>query len=257
LVVLEAERAAAARLAGEAFESWHSVIALNDARKYHVLLVEEDVFRFRTRQISSKTLLRSKSWHSVRDSLGDFRSVLITFEARALDFSQPDPLRTSGFHLSNAEPSCGHEAGEAALAAVSLWADLGAIASPCSAEEALTAIVDKLFSRGGGIQAFIAKWGSAPQYGTVETEYERACGIRSKYVVTRRWCTRFLRAVSHTIWLGPELVATLGDMGRLRAVADLVPIDGGFRLGLRPGASLDDLERTLALLLASKADCEK
>jgi len=67
-------------------------------------------------------------------------------------------------------------------------------------------------------------------------------------------CSRWLRAATERIWLGPQLLARLPDRDALERICELTPIGDGMRVVLRPTATLDDLEHTLAPILPGPSD---
>jgi hypothetical protein len=92
---------------------------------------------------------------------------------------------------------------------------------------------------------------------TVEvTPYEQACGIDGGVTATRAWGSRFLRAVTDRLWLGPDLLARVGGSAALEPVADIRPVGDAVALALRRPATLADLERVLAPVLPRRSDWE-
>jgi hypothetical protein len=113
-----------------------------------------------------------------------------------------------------------------------------------------------VMARGGGFQAFIARWNWSTFYqgGAQLTLYEHACGVHGQCTTGRAWCSRWLRAATERIWLGPELLARLPDRDALESICELTSIGDGMRVVLRPTATLDDLEHTLAAILPGASD---
>jgi hypothetical protein len=97
----------------------------------------------------------------------------------------------------------------------------------------------------------------SPGYGAHlldHSPYEDACGIRGKFTLQRRWCTRFLRGIgTDGIWLGPELLARV-DRRAVDALCETEPFGEALRLVAREGVTLGALEEALAPVLASEQD---
>ncbi len=124
--------------------------------------------------------------------------------------------------------------------------------------ETLAAIVDDVMARGSGLQAFIARWNWSTLYqgGAQSTPYEYTCGVHGQCTTGRAWCSRWLRAATERIWLGPELLARLPERDVLQSICELTSIRDGMRAVLRPTATLDDLELSLAAILPGLSDWE-
>ncbi|HEY1013268.1 MAG TPA: hypothetical protein VGE07_11225 [Herpetosiphonaceae bacterium] len=113
-------------------------------------------------------------------------------------------------------------------------------------------IVDELMRGLDGMQAYVCDW--SEEYAGVGTAYERLCGVNGTVTESRSWGARWLRGVSERIWLGPELRALLADPGALAEVAEIAVVGDTWRVALKPGASLDELERLLAPILPGADD---
>jgi hypothetical protein len=124
-----------------------------------------------------------------------------------------------------------------------------------SAEAELVRLIEGLHSGTNGLQAFVARWAWAPRRSVDSSPYELACGVHGQTTTTRAWCTRFLRAVTPRLWLGPEILSHV-DKDALGRVADLTASGSGLRLTLRASSSLAQLEEALAPVLPGKADWE-
>ncbi|MEI7836039.1 MAG: hypothetical protein WCK05_06465 [Planctomycetota bacterium] len=121
-----------------------------------------------------------------------------------------------------------------------------------SARETLEAVVDEIAGATRILQGFAGCWEHAPG---PTTQYEAACGMTNMDIVQKRsWSSRFLRAVTPTMWLGPTVLAHLPSRDALNAISDTHLTGSTLRLALRPDVPPRELEKALAPLLATQAE---
>jgi hypothetical protein len=206
-------------------------------------------------RLAAGSIGAGKRWEALRAELPRCMSLAGTLER---DVLVPDPLAIfgSGF-LWSARPEPGIPP-RAACGHVALWLDLEDLddGRQASAAAVLEGVVDDLVRDARGLQAFVARWAWAPMMTAGATPYEQACGIDGQVTTTRTWGSRFLRAVTERLWLGPALLARIGGPAALAPVADVRPVGDAVALALRPPATLADLERVLAPLLPGRSDWE-
>src|SRR5262249_5102548 len=119
------------------------------------------------------------------------------------------------------------DAADPELATLALWIDVGSRDDSVGREaRALAlALIDEFMVRADGVQAAVGRADWAPGMTLDMTAYETACGVRGQCTLARSWGTRFLRYVTDdALWLGPDLVARIGDVEALRALAEIVPV---------------------------------
>jgi hypothetical protein len=123
-----------------------------------------------------------------------------------------------------------------------------------AADSLVRKLLDEALDRGLLLQGLVGRWGMAPSSGSLA--YEIVCGLNGVPTSLQRWSSRWLRAVTPDgVWLGPSLVAALGDdVNHVESVADVEALGSGLRIVLKPGASLRDLESALERVLPSAAD---
>jgi len=121
------------------------------------------------------------------------------------------------------------------------------------AQRSLESIMDSLASANAVAQAFVGKWKYPP--GSGGTLYEAAHGpsADTEPRTGRRWVSRFLRAVTETMWLGPSLLARI-DQTRLAHVAATERIGTGLKIALSPAHTMAELERALEAILPTQED---
>jgi len=132
-----------------------------------------------------------------------------------------------------------------------LWVDLSSRSQALGDELSplLVSLLDRL-CEAGAAQAMMGRWRWSPAGGTELTPYERACGINGQCATTRGWSRRFLRGLTPTLWLGPELLERVAPSPH----AERTPCGRGARLELAEGSTLADLEQALAPILPSEED---
>jgi hypothetical protein len=125
-----------------------------------------------------------------------------------------------------------------------------------SLRAALVALVDEAMTGLDGVQATLARW-REPVHGVDRTSYEGAARIGGYATLRARWATRWLRAAGNdAIWLGPALLARLGEQGRAAAEGVACPRAVGPALCLELPAPdrVAALEAALSALLPSFED---
>jgi hypothetical protein len=140
---------------------------------------------------------------------------------------------------------------DAGVSGLGFWADLEHRNADAieHLRERLTSHVDRLAKSEDFLQASMDCWNWTPSSGLERLPYELACDRR--WIgdhLEADWLRRWLRAATHTAWLGDELWGRL-DGGRVRETADVEALGDVRRLVLRDDADLDDLEDALADIL--------
>jgi hypothetical protein len=120
--------------------------------------------------------------------------------------------------------------------------------------EWLVGMTSSLMTSAAGLQAVVGRWEWQESMDLSMTPYELACGIAGQCTTARSWCERFLRGVTGQLWLGPDLLARLGEADRLTSIATIGACGNGVRVVLNDDATLDELETALEPLLASQTD---
>lgn len=263
LMSLDAAPEIVAEAAGDAFERWHRVIAGEHCGKYQVVWTD------RSRRLQQKTMelrqfLSGSDWPKWQSSLtqGTFSVTLFkevhpgsgTDELIALHY------RNSGFLIDNPGPiKLERPPVQAVLPQLLLWIDVEDLPPEkiLYITDDLREITSEVMAHAGGnTQAFMACWHHPPSRpGEGVTLYELACGIHDG-ASRRLWCTRYLRGVSHCMWLGPELLQHLGGLEQVRLVAEVVPVGQGVRIEFPVEMELSDIERLLTPLLAGRKEWE-
>ncbi len=82
----------------------------------------------------------------------------------------------------------------------------------------LTGHIDEIFAKGLGIQAVLGRWDS-PSCSPALTTYERAAGVNGQFSRNPMWNRKYLRALGDSVWMGPELLSSLGEPPSLGTVA--------------------------------------
>lgn len=251
---LSADRAACARIAAAAFERWSRVIAPGGKGSYDVHVATDPLQHGRRHKLKVKDIPAGAAWQTDPALLATCEHLYAALPTGLLpDSGAPIPL-TSGFMLEASSMSYRYGSERVAVQ-LAFWLCLGwpKAPDPELAQRELAAILDGLLADGAGYQGFIARWDWEPRILTT-TLYEQVSGIRNPGTASHLWCSRFLRAVSERLWLGPDLLARLGDTGALAALGSLTPVGKGLRFELAAGASLDALEKALSPLLATPED---
>ncbi|MBX9719760.1 MAG: hypothetical protein K2X81_00055 [Candidatus Obscuribacterales bacterium] len=100
-----------------------------------------------------------------------------------------------------------------------IWTLMPAAEKISQFEQLITKTIRKQMQR-NSLQGFMAAWDWRPEINRwFYTLYEQSCfgastGGRHS-VESLEWCKRFLRAMEKHVWLGPELIARLGDKASL------------------------------------------
>jgi hypothetical protein len=114
-------------------------------------------------------------------------------------------------------------------------------------------LVDSLVEQTPVLQAFIANWDwpQAPESFSANTPYEAILGLNGGSINNlQTYNTRFLRAISDKLWLGPELAAKLGDNRKqLDTIAEVGQVGTGLRIILKEGAKLEQLVQVITPIL--------
>jgi hypothetical protein len=257
LVTLGAARATAAEAAADAIARWSATLSPDRRGRYQVNVLGRGGEAPRRERLAAGAIGAGKRWDAVRAELSTCLAFSATLE-RTVFFPDPLAIFGSGF-LWGAEPLAGAGSRGAACPHVALWLDLEDLddGQRAAAAAVLEGLVDDLVTRASGVQAFVARWAWAPIISADATPYELACGIHGQVTTTRRWCSRFLRAVTDRLWLGPALLERIGGPAVLAPVADVRPVGELVALVLRPPATLADLARVLAPLLPGQSDWEE
>jgi hypothetical protein len=153
----------------------------------------------------------------------------------------------------------GRTAGEPTTLVVLLWLERTRLGDDevQRARQTADQLCRQVMGSAGAAQALVGSWGegTTPE----SSSYESVCGIGHGVPMRIDWQRRFVRGVTADgpIWLGPELIAALGDQSKLAAVAALEQVGDALRVVPHPGVELDLLEQALAPILPSAADSEE
>jgi hypothetical protein len=121
-------------------------------------------------------------------------------------------------------------------------------------ETAVISLMQSLASERMIGQAYVAEWDNEDE--PKNTLYESAADIFVHQRAARGRGTRYLRAVSNRMWLGPEFAAMLPDRAALECVAIVSSLGDSLVIERRPEATSRDLELCFEPMLASKADSQ-
>ncbi|MBI1355678.1 MAG: hypothetical protein GC160_15170 [Acidobacteria bacterium] len=244
LAVLDGDQASAAPAAGRAIRAWLDALGAGEGRwRLHWDFLRPDAPR--DTLIAASKPPADKALTKALERLADHETLLASRfpdkEERQSGAGFVFDVGASQFSVATAAPHIG------------LWADLqGRDAHEQERlRQRLTETFDALAAENPLLQAFVARWDCADGVSADHTLYELACGIVGQCVKGRPWCERWLRAATETMWLGPSLLDRVSGLERVAAVE---PRGQAVRLTLRPDASLDALEQTLAPLLPSLDD---
>jgi hypothetical protein len=248
-----------ARLAGDLVERWGAV--LPERGRYSLSTFRSDPsLRPQTGSAAAAGFYKSARWKKLKQELAT--EAVVTAERPDGRVGELGAARRSdGFAFGRAiiaRPATGD--GDVELPTLSLWMDVHDRPEPeiQAARDLLFALVEQMMSAAAGVQALVGRWAWSPTpHGS--TPYELACGVHGQCTSMRSWQTRYLRGVTDDwIWLGPDLAGHVRDRAALERAAVVEPLaggpSGGIRVRLRPGATLDDLERALADLLPGPAE---
>ena len=192
---------------------------------------------------------RGASWEKVCGFFAEDNHVSAWREAGDLPTSRTQDGFAFGIGILRNE-----RAGNPELPVLAFSVDLAGRAEDDAARvlEVVKAAIDEVVLRARAPQALVARWVSP--WGCDATPYEYACGIHGQCTLARSWALRFLRGVSaDAMWVGPALLARI-DRAALARVATLTPVADTLRVELSTAATLDDLERALAPILAGETD---
>ncbi len=252
LASLGINQMAAAEIASQAIEKWHEAIAPLGHGQYRVVIFSGLGGKPQTKKIGVGKFLTSRQWIKCRESLFTASIVTGTLPSGAVDADGPPIDTGSGFTFGPGLFSSALGV-ERFSPHIGFWADLQ-VSGAGALEGRLRDIIDGVMVRASGHQAFIARWNWATQAAVDSTPYETACGLGGQCTTLHDWCTRFLRAVSNELWLGPSLLERLGDRHGIETVAELRQIGNGLHLSLKQDADLNQLESALESLLPSTED---
>jgi hypothetical protein len=254
LAALDGDRTACAEIAAAAMEAWADVVAPDGAGSYEIASQLATTVPMKIGKLKAAGFARSKRWREHRGALASCVGFAATLRTR----SHEDPLGVgfSGFAFSTSTNSYILE--HDPVPYLSLWLDTAGL--PVERVEAaarlLGDIADEAMKKTEGLQALRGRWNSASfGFAVAITDYEQACGVGGSCTLSRDWGARFLRGVTDdTLWLGAELIARLGDLTALRAVAEVTSLGAVTRARLRDPSKMDDLERALLPLLPCAED---
>jgi hypothetical protein len=248
-VSLGAPPEVSAAVAAAAVERWGAKLAERGEGRYETAITGADAsVRIKTGSRKSAGIFKNKWWRDLKATLGTCRVFTVSLRRGENDGEAPVPI-AGGFSLASTYFGVRTE-DDGPLPHLGLWMDLDGVpdAEARDAEALLVALAGEAMDRGDGLQAMVGRWAQAPE--GAHTAYEQACGLGGSVVVYRSWCSRFLRGVTaRALWLGPDLLARLGETGALEAVATFTKVERAARVELADGAQLDALERALAPLL--------
>ncbi len=245
VAAMAADRPRSASIVADLISEWTTTVAKNTAAPFVARVQSRLDLMPDEQQITIGDISSSAYWEAMHQTLATCVSFSIQHGAASMLFD----ASTLFFQRTKEEPAPqlgifysveALESGEAKLA-----------------EEWLEDSVDGLMARKEVLQAIVGHWdwGEFPRLEM--TPYETACSVHRQCTTARFWCKRFLRGVTERVWLGPELIEELGGTDQLAPFAEVTEIGNGVRLRLKEPATLDDLERVLAPLLASEQDWQE
>ncbi len=253
LVVLRADRAVVAEQAADAFERWHQVCGF---QKYMRMVTPDIGKRAQTGAFAGDAIPDGDPWKTVREQLETAMQVI--FQDRSTAPVDPDDMarytHPGGFALS--EPRIWFQGkDDQPMVHVGFSCRLDDVDAGLheDIEATLRTIVDELMEHAGGVQAFVARWAWSPLLSVDSTPYELACGVHGQCTGGRTWATRYVRAVTEQMWLGPELRGHI-DEQRLAEVTCVEELGQALRVEIGPEASVDELETVLAEVLPDADD---
>jgi len=235
-------------LIAETLEAWHARIHELYEGSWHVSKYLKNG-QLKTGTIAPKAIPRWKSWRGLLE-LARGEKGFSASRATGPWLDGEDPVFTNdGFSCTTAY-EWGYK-GQRPARHLGLWVDLSARPPELgdALQPLLVALVDRL-AEAGARQALVGRWRWSPGGDVSSTPYERACGISGQIATTVAWSQRFLRGVTPTIWLGPELLGRVAPSPH----AEVTSLGRGARLDRAEGSTLDELEQALAPILPSEAD---
>jgi hypothetical protein len=254
MIVLDACRSQLVDLAREAFEQF--AIKCPATGNYHVTIHCKDRERQpRSQAARIEGFFADAKWKELQRAMCDEQQVCVETEKKMPDFSTTfgklpnlhaggHGLMVGGAILGPGTPD------DPELPVACWWADVSkwSAAQVVDIAAVLETRIDATMQSGEGVQAFIARYGNAPDR-LDSTAYEEACQISGAPTTLKSWSTRWLRAMgTEALWIGPSLRSRL----KSGVEAILMPHSDVFELGralkIRPHSrnAIPALEQAMA-----------
>jgi hypothetical protein len=249
LISLNASRESCAVLAAEALEHWFQSIARylpNGLQVDYVAAVNERVQKLK---LNLRDIPSHRKWNQIK-------RLLVSGEVVSTTPFAPDSCDMSSGGVFDARSLFFQAVDDQVSPHLGLWVDVSQ-SLPAEIEALKNDLknqIRKIFEQQAGIQALMAQWDWAPYFSAQPTLSEQIWGIPGQITTGKTWCCRYLRGVSGDLWLGPDLLEHLKDLSSASPVAEIAPVGSGVHLGLKPTATLQELEKSLAILLPTFED---